>query len=185
MNLAVIAAFTAAAVSLVNIIVTARLASGSQFRQWQREEARPLTVRILTLSAHTRFVWARAVHAHADWLRLSQDDERARELQERKREYLAEGWTELGKLNFEVSQLNLIAAHATREAAAALAKGHENVYVALSGHLSQEGLSDAVAVLNKLLVQQDTLIGKFRADLGVPPGRNWLRRIRRRTPARR
>jgi hypothetical protein len=41
MNLAVIAAFTAAAVSFVNIIVTSRLASGSQFRQWQREESGP------------------------------------------------------------------------------------------------------------------------------------------------
>jgi hypothetical protein len=45
MNLAVIAAFTAAATSLINIIVTARLTSGSQFRQWQREEARPSTAR--------------------------------------------------------------------------------------------------------------------------------------------
>ena len=49
-NLAVIAAFAAAAISLVNVVLTARLTRGSQFRQWQREEARPITARILTLS---------------------------------------------------------------------------------------------------------------------------------------
>ena len=50
MNWAVIAAFAAAALSLVNVIVGYRLASRGHLEQWQRDETRPIVARILTLS---------------------------------------------------------------------------------------------------------------------------------------
>jgi hypothetical protein len=65
-NLAVIAAFTAAAISLVNVVLTARLTRGSQFRQWQRETALPITARILALSEEATEAWASAGGAHSE-----------------------------------------------------------------------------------------------------------------------
>ena len=50
MNLAVAAAFLAALLSLVNVLITARLASQGRLQQWRREEMRPVVARILSLS---------------------------------------------------------------------------------------------------------------------------------------
>jgi len=50
MSLAVVAAFTAAFLSLVNVAVSARLSRRGSLEQWRREQAQPVVARLLTLS---------------------------------------------------------------------------------------------------------------------------------------
>lgn len=49
-NLTAIAAFTAAGLSLVNIVLSARLTRHHHLEQWRRDEERPVVARLLTLS---------------------------------------------------------------------------------------------------------------------------------------
>jgi len=161
-NLAVIAAFTAAAISLVNIVVTAWLASGSQFRQWQREEARPITARILALSGEACLAWS-----HAD---KAEDD---------RQKHLQEGVAAVNKLRYEQAQLNLIATPPTRQAAESLVNGHMFAAAQLLGALRSDLQPTPMDELTATLeAWERALIDKFRADLGVPADRRWLRRLR-------
>jgi hypothetical protein len=57
MNLAVVAAFTAAGLSLVNVAVSARLSSRGARDQWRREQAQPLVAKLLNLSADAVVEW--------------------------------------------------------------------------------------------------------------------------------
>lgn len=168
MNLAVIAAFTAAAISLVNIIVTSRLTSSSQFRQWQREEARPIVARILALSAEVRYAWA--------WPSESEED---------REKTLRAGVEVVNKLHYEQAQLNLIATPPTRQAAESLITGHRYAAAKLAGLLRDDLQHPPMAELTVTLAEREqALIDKFRADLGVPADRRWLRRLRRRPGGR-
>ena len=66
MDLAAVAAFTAAGLSLVNIGLSARLASRGQREQWRREQERPIVARCLTLSADALSEWWDASVAKQD-----------------------------------------------------------------------------------------------------------------------
>jgi len=52
-DLTAAAAFTAAALSLVNVAISYRLTSRGHREQWRRDEARPIVARMLKLSADT------------------------------------------------------------------------------------------------------------------------------------
>jgi hypothetical protein len=56
-DLAAAAAFTAAGLSLVNVVICARQASRGHREQWRRDEERPIVARCLTLSADARKAW--------------------------------------------------------------------------------------------------------------------------------
>ena len=94
MDLTAVAAFTAAGLSLVNVVVTARLAGRERHAQWRREEVRPIIARILALSRETRDEWRKAAFARLSWLSASDDPARRDEIdsmQKREREGYANG----------------------------------------------------------------------------------------------
>jgi hypothetical protein len=170
-NLTAVAAVIAAAASVINIAVTAVLTRRSQFRQWQREEARPIAARLLALSEEAGREWHRFSRTRTARLALSpgEDDDYAARLQQEERDYLAAGRHASDKLRFELAQLELIAAPLTREAARSLAYHHmvaqlqcENRHVLGMRPVDLEGLPHDLRRLEKRLISQ------FRADLGVP-----------------
>ena len=59
-DLTAVAAFTAAGLSLVNVAISARMASRGHREQWRREQERPIVARCLTLSADARHEWRNA-----------------------------------------------------------------------------------------------------------------------------
>ena len=183
-NLAVIAAFAAAAISLVNVVLTARLTRGSQFRQWQREEARPITARILTLSGEARSAWHWADAAREEALSLSSDDkpgERAAQLTEKQRDEVAAGVAATSKLRDQLAQLNLIATPSTRRAADSLVTAHMYTAAQFAGFLRADIDQQTMDQLTSTMEERErALIDKFRADLGVPGERtqHHLRRLR-------
>jgi hypothetical protein len=133
-NLAVIAAFTAAAVSVLNLVVTAKLTSGSQFRRWQREEARPITARLLILSREGRRAWLRIASTRRELLDVSDADSSVEGLQKRHRDQMAAAWTVSEELGSEDAALWLIATPPTREAASALVNKHQSIEMTLQWH---------------------------------------------------
>ena len=56
-DLAAVAAFTAAGLSLVNVAISARLASRGAREQWRRDQERPIVARCLTLSDDALGEW--------------------------------------------------------------------------------------------------------------------------------
>jgi hypothetical protein len=115
---------------------------------------------------------------HSEWLRLREDKQRALELEELADKYLAAGRAALGKLRFEEAQLNLIGSPATRVAAAALATRHNIAEAMLLGHPSAESLSKTIDGINDMMDWEDSLIAKFRTDLGLPSDVDWRSRLR-------
>ena len=133
MNWAVIAAFAAAALSLVNVIVGYRLASRGHLEQWQRDETRPIVARILTLSQDALRQWNEAAYARQAWMPMHGDPRQSSESQALKAqegEHWVAGTDLWGKLRFEMAQLDLVAARSIRDAAHALVwGGHEPVRI--------------------------------------------------------
>ena len=72
MNLTTIAAFTAAGLALVDVVVNvfwgSRLTSRAQVEQWRRNEERPIVARILTLSEDARALYWPAFDAKQKWV---------------------------------------------------------------------------------------------------------------------
>lgn len=66
MSLAVAAAFLAASLSLVNVLITARLASQGRLQQWRREEMRAVAAKIVALSREAGMAW-RSSEPIANW----------------------------------------------------------------------------------------------------------------------
>ena len=187
-NLAVIAAFTAAAVSVLNIILTAWLTRGSQFLRWQREEARPITARLLAHSGEARLAWLRATLVRQEWTRLGDDDrDRLVPLERERVEYVAAARAASAKLLLEAADLDLIATPPTRAAATELAEAHSWAQTFLvnllsAGRPSEKEFTRAFEQVDDLHAREQALIDKFRADLALPRDRNWLRRIGSATP---
>jgi hypothetical protein len=71
-DLAAVAAFTAAGLALVGVVVNIawsyRLSSRVQLEQWRRNEERPIVARMLTLSADVLGQWQQTGQARRDWI---------------------------------------------------------------------------------------------------------------------
>jgi hypothetical protein len=115
-NLAVIAAFTAAALSLIGVIInvvwTYRLSRRTQLEQWRRNEERPIVARLLTLSDSAADKWLDGGYARGEWLNSLADSDRASE-DTKAKETFYEQWDAgsalCEKFEFEIAQLDLIA----------------------------------------------------------------------------
>ncbi len=133
----------------------------------------------LALSREARWAWIRAAVARKKWL-TREDDEDGCDLQQEESEYLAAGKAAYTKLRFEVAALDLIAARATRDAAAALAGEHLTAEVFAKEGVYGKELSEVTAQVNALMALEQALLNKFRADLGLPRERtrHHLRSVR-------
>lgn len=105
MNLATVAAFMAAGLSLVNIVIGARLTRRGGREQWRRDQERPVVARSLTLSVNARRAWWEVSMELQGVLR----GEKLRYPKE-----LGEGRESLADLRFEIAQLDLLSSRGVR-----------------------------------------------------------------------
>ena len=115
MDLAVIAAFTAAGISLVNVAITVRATSGGSLQQWRRTEVRPAVARILALSDQAMREQHHAMCLHRDRFGLGvrgpYEGDQADKLRAEERDHWKNSRDARQKLSFEVAQgYNLAAA---------------------------------------------------------------------------
>ncbi len=111
------AAFTAAGLSLVNVAITARLASRGQREQWRRDQERPIVARCLTLSGAALSEWW-----HASVAKQRADADAPPTLVD---PHWDKGVQLLHDLRYEVAQLDLLAGRAVRQVARDLVAAHE------------------------------------------------------------
>lgn len=185
-NLAVVAAFTAAAISLVNVLITARLARGGQFRQWQREDAGPIIERVLVLSDELRLSWSgvaedlktlsrNLVSPRTNEYEAESADNYRDTLQTKIYELLLEGRDKFVDLSNGVSALQLISPPPTRNAASRLKDGHQSILTAFERYPLENELPDIIKKRAAIDSAEQDLADSFRTDLGVSRGRKWLR----------
>ncbi|MGE5136764.1 MAG: hypothetical protein ACM32E_28190 [Gemmatimonadota bacterium] len=190
MTLATAAAFTAAAISLLNIIVTARLGKLGTLHQWHRDEMRPIVAKILALSRETLATWDSLTLTRILWLRMRGDPAKHDEMEKYQLKDLEEwetGHDQVAALRVEVASLDLIAHIPAREAARALLQAHEDTSrLLLREHREDaplKGAGDTIRAFREDRKRlEDDLIEKARADLGLP-GTGW-RALLRISPAR-
>jgi hypothetical protein len=179
MDLTAAAAFTAAGLSLINVVVTARMAGRERLTQWRREELQPIVARILALSRETRDEWRKA--AVAQLLRLGGPDSLGEgddidSVQKREREGYANGKAAWDKLCFEVAQLQLIAAKPVSDAAEALRLSHESLGLGLNrGAKTTRAAERKITESVNIDINTGNLIREVRIALGAPDS------VRRRT----
>jgi hypothetical protein len=146
----------AAGLSLVNVGLTARLASRGQREQWRRDEERPIVARCITLSRDAvREWWFASVANH-------EKDEDGRRSHWEKGVHLVSG------LNFEIAQLELLASSAVRQVAHDLADAHTRESARVPREvLGENGLEATRAAQAKINELETALVEATRADLGL------------------
>jgi hypothetical protein len=171
------AAYTAAALSLVSVVVgvvlSYRLSSRGQLEQWRRDAERPIVARLLTLSNDALDNWLNGYHARMDWITSRADPGQSSE-DIKAREMMLEQWQagakQYGKIEFEVAQLTLIAGFPLREAATALSRLHWTVVRAMPPLADMSDWFERVAEqMDRIAALHDDLATEARADLGVDP----------------
>jgi hypothetical protein len=179
-DLTAAAAFTAAALSLVNVAVSARMTQRGQREQWRRDAERPIVARILTISSEALELWGDTARAKGQLI----DELAAEPFAEHPvaRDAAMQAWQSASAahelLRFEVAQLDLIGGRRVRSAATALLTSHEsaNHWLRPAGGASdidQLWMSES----NKIVNLTAELVAATRADLGVGRHRTvWPRR---------
>jgi hypothetical protein len=176
-DLAAVAAFTAAGLALVGVVVNIvwsyRLSSRVQLEQWRRNEERPIVARMLTLSADVLEQWQQTGQARRDWIdSLRADPNRGHEdtkARDEARDHWGAGSELYEKLRFGAAQLDLIAGRPLRSVAAKLVREHES---------AQHWLRPASGADDwfELLTEQNNKIVRLHAELvGKDSCRPWSR----------
>jgi hypothetical protein len=167
-DLTAVAAFVAAALSLISVIIgavlTFRLTNRGQVEQWRREQERPIVARILTISDDMMANWSMLVATKERSAGGGDDEVRAAEARTADSQ-LAAGQELHGKLRYESAQLDLLAGPQVRDTAHDLAAAHSRIALHIDddpapGTIYKEG-AKRVFELTELLVEQ------ARADLGL------------------
>ncbi len=169
------AAFTAAALSLVNVGFSAWLNSRGHLEQWRRDVERPIVAQIITLSGDALNAWRDASLAKQEWITsVHADLDRQHEdtgARDRAAEQWAVGSGAYDKLRFEIAQLDLVAGRPLRDTAGALLRPHESMrhYIRPAGAAS-DWFEQVTVLNNKIVALQGDLVVKTRADLGLDRG---------------
>ena len=165
MDLATVAAFTAAGLSLVNVAISARMTSRGHREQWRREQERPLVARSLTLSEEARGEWWDTSVAKQD---MSEDDAWGGS---KAQQHWGKGWRLVHDLRYEVAQLDLLASLPVRQIARELVTAHERaasrlVILVKPGQDDYPLRQEHYDEIHKL---QAALAEMTRGDLGLGP----------------
>jgi hypothetical protein len=191
-NLATVAAFTAAGVALIvgvfNVVWGARLSSRAQLEQWRRNEERPIVARVLTLSQDARTQWELAFRARENWQlergawqeQVAMQPESQSpgapvdpspaytEAQDEAIRQFKAGSDVYDKLRYETAQLGLIARAPVREVAAGLVGAHVDLRAWLAPgrkkRVSEERFYEQAHHITRL---ERELVDRARADLGL------------------
>jgi hypothetical protein len=183
-DLVAAAAFTAAALSLVNVGLSAWLNSRGHLEQWRRDVERPIVAQIITLSGDALNAWQDATLARQEWITsVNADPGRQHEdigARDRAAERWAVGSSAYDKLRFETAQLDLVAGPPLRDTARALLRQHESMrhYIRLASGAS-DWFERVTELNNEIVALQGELVVKTRADLGLDRRRVRLARPER------
>jgi hypothetical protein len=180
-DLAVIAAFTAAGISLINVAITVRATSRSSLQQWRRSEVRPAVARILALSDEAMREQRSALHLHRDRLESGgrgPAGDQADKLMAEEKGHWENSWDAREKLSFEVAQLRIVAHKPVREAAARLLDDQYAVQFLSAADLIDELQPGRSAHLlesfrrasREVKLLEEALIDATRRDLGIYSG---------------
>ena len=167
-DLAAVAAFTAAGLSLVNVVISARLTSRGSREQWRREQERPIVARCLTLSANA----VREIWAVIRWAEEGNDLELLWGVIDQEGHEIPPPFEfkPVADLRYEAAQLDLLASDAVRLAVRGLIAKHEEQIDSMGSFLllprkergeSQGMWEKEIGRLEALLVE------KTREDLGL------------------
>jgi hypothetical protein len=171
-DLAVIAAFTAAGISLVNVAITVRATSRGNLQQWRRGEVRPVVARILALSDQATREQHQAICLQRDRLGLGirspADGDQALKLRAEERDHWKNSRDARQKLSYEVAQLDLVGQKPVRDAAAQLLNAQWEMDVSHAQPArSGDPLEAFVLAVAQVKVRENALIDATRMDLGI------------------
>lgn len=178
MNVATIAAFAAAGISLLNVFVTSRLTQRGQREQWKRETERPIVANLLTVSQSCLDYWSEAAELKEAWARSREPGAPpGGELWDKMLKASAEAWASHEKLRLLVAELDLVAGVDVRRAAEMLEKRLERIRYPLNPAGGNQNPSAAVYDARaELLGLRAEVINAARRDIGVDDSSMGLRR---------
>jgi hypothetical protein len=161
-DLAAAAAFTAAGLSLVNVAISARLASRGHREQWRRDQERPIVARCLTLS--------RDIHSQLWDCSVAKQNMRKGDAWagSKAQQHALKGLDLLHDLTYETAQLDLLASDYVRQAARALVVAHQKEAGRLVGLKPGQDDDDARRTNQVKIEELNTaLVERTRADFGL------------------
>jgi hypothetical protein len=178
MNLAVIAAFTAAGLSLINVALSARLSSRSTRHQWRREQEQPIVANILTLSSDAINEWQQTGSGKTVWREAGKPiklDEDGFNLWTEYREHWTKGNELFKALRYEAAKLDLLASRGVRLAATRIVTAHDSARYRMRPNGPHEAFG--YRALREIAQFHERLVNQTRADFGIEglPARYWHR----------
>lgn len=181
MNLAVIAAFTAAGLSLLNVAYSARLARRNQLDQWRRDTELPLIGAILTLSEDATTAWVSAAGRRSIWIQSLGLDGIGENVPVREEYYkfFHEGADLHDRMRLKAAQLQLVAGPPLLAVVATLLRTNETVQHVVR---PASGADDFYELCNKhcgdIARIRESLVGAARQDLRIDrrPRHSFMRR---------
>lgn len=170
-SITAIAAFVAAGLSLVNVIVSYFLSRRGQLSQWRRDSERPIAVNVLSLSRELSSQLSTVAMERAKWLtsiHQSRDNENAA-ARDAAASQLQMGWDTFEQLRHEVTGLDLIAGPAPRKTAERLVSAHESlVHWLRPASGTSEPPGETFAKQSNVIAQaEQDLVSAIRQDIGV------------------
>lgn len=181
MNVAAIAAFAAAGISLLNVFVMSRLTRRGQKEQWRRETERPVVAGLLASSKECLETWADAA-AQMKTLNESQEagEPFSSEIHAATVKMIktyANGWALVEKLNVIASELDLIASAGVSQAVNKLVDRHAAIRRDVApGAANPPGTVERYG--SEIADLRAGVIAETRADIGVDAGWRPRRVIR-------
>jgi hypothetical protein len=173
MNLAVIAAFTAAGLSLVNVALSARLSSRGARDQWRREQAQPLVAKILNLSTDAVQAWRDTAALKPKLFEASNagvNDEEGKPLLDEIQGHFNKGQDLYIAMRDQAAQLDLLASRAVRTAAWHLLNEHYRVRKKLLPDDPPASITQRdIHLIYRL---HERLINATRQDFGIDTARH-------------
>jgi hypothetical protein len=175
MNLAVIAAFTAAGLSLINVALSARLSSRGARDQWRREQAQPLIAKLLNLSTDAIQQWRDAAALKPKLFEAAEagvDDERGKPLLDEIRGHWSKGQDQYLAMRDEAAQLDLLTSRAVRNASWRLVAQHRRALM----NLLPDDPNTSFTQRDVHLIDRwhERLINATRQDFGIDTARHVL-----------
>lgn len=155
MDLAAVAAFVAAGLTLVNVGITARLAGRAQREQWRRDEERPIVARCLRLTGDIcgELGFLSVARNRGDLAEENAHSEKALHL--------------TSDLRFEVAQLDLLASSHVSQVARDLLERVKHLGLAAVFSEPEADYDPGDYISADILALQAALVEGARTDLGV------------------
>ena len=175
------AAFTAAGLSLVNVLLTARFTRRADLDRWRRDSERPVVVDLVGASRSASEFWSAAASGRERWIATVRVGTESVEIREQAFGAHSEGLMQFRAVQVACDHLDLLAGPRLRAATKDLLRAHQSPAHQLR---PASGIEDPWQSWNRALEDiagaELRVLNAARADLGVNgPSRSPWRRRRR------